>query len=129
MRISDWSSDVCSSDLSTSAPESRRHPTASRPAPPPPLWRAQPERDADPAILLQIVARMVGRRLIALLHLAGQVDAVEADREERREIVRDARVELAIGPPEDRDGAGAVAVDRIEIVVAPVPRQIGRAHV
>src|SRR3546814_9481039 len=58
---------------------------------------------------------MVGRRLIALLHLAGQVDAVEADREERREIVRDARVELAIGPPEDRDGAGAVAVDRIEI--------------
>src|SRR3546814_16604557 len=76
------------------------------PAPPPPLWRAQPERDADPAILLQIVARMVGRRLIALLHLAGQVDAVEADREERREIVRDARVELAIGPPEDRDGAG-----------------------
>src|SRR3546814_8199357 len=66
---------------------------------------------------------MVGRRLIALLHLAGQVDAVEADREERREIVRDARVELAIGPPEDRDGAGAVAVDRIEIVVAPVPRR------
>src|SRR3546814_16144978 len=41
----------------------------------------------------------------------------------RREIVRDARVELAIGPPEDRDGAGAVAVDRIEIVVAPVPRR------
>src|SRR3546814_18621132 len=66
---------------------------------------------------------MVWRRLIALLHLAGQVDAVEADREERREIVRDARVELAIGPPEDRDGAGAVAVDRIEIVVAPVPRR------
>src|SRR3546814_11981921 len=91
MRISDWSSDVCSSDLADRCPDDRRHHRL----------KLDPDLRADP------------HRAIARPAKDGGVDDAGADRADHAaDAVDTARIErIVIAAPRFKDGDGVVTKD------------------